>query len=152
MIRAIIDRFGIWNIVAVFVALGFAVLMWFWWYATHTVFREYFADTVTIAGDPYDVTHWQGVDAAGSPLNMRACFVIDGEIQAPPALDPKPEPGPGWFRCFNPDFIASELADGKGMAYVAQSEEFPGVDRIIAVLSGGRAFMWRQSNGRLGGS
>ncbi|MGR3715748.1 MAG: DUF6446 family protein [Thermohalobaculum sp.] len=122
----------------------------FWWSQNHAYYEETQADAVEIAGTVYPVTEWKGIDAASSPLKMRACFLIRESIEAPPALAPEPLVAPGWFRCFNAEFIADELARDYVAAYVAQFNDPYGFDRIVAVFPGGRAYMWRQPNGLLG--
>jgi len=130
--------------------VGFTLLfgLVFWWFQTHAFYtetksREHF---VVIADQAYPVTEWEGIEASSSPLKMRACFLIHGEIQAAPAIEPEPLVAPAWFRCFNAEFIAENLASGYTSAYVAERNDPRGFDRIVAVFPGGRAYMWRQPN------
>jgi hypothetical protein len=118
----------------------------FWWFQSHAFYSETKADEaeVVIAGSPYRVTEWEGLDASSSPLKMRACFLIRDPIEALPALAPEPLVAPGWFRCFNAEVIAENLASGYAKAYVAERNNPHGFDRIVAVFPGGRAYMWRQ--------
>ncbi len=132
------------------VAFVFLFGLAFWWAQNHAFYQETQADEVVIAGTVYPVTQWKGIDAASSPLKMRACFLILETITAPPAIDPEPLVAPGWFRCFNAEVIAENLARDYVTAYVAQTNDPYGFDRIVAVFPGGRAYMWRQPNGLLG--
>ena len=124
----------------------------FWWFQSHAFYSETKADehTVIIDGVGYPVTEWNSIDATSSPLKMRACFLIREEIEALAALDPEPLVAPGWFRCFNAEVIAENLASGYTKAYVAERNNPRGFDRIVAVFPGGRAYMRRQPNGILG--
>ncbi len=136
-------------VVAGLVALTVLFGLVFWWFQSHAFYSETKAEQaeVVIAGSPYRVTEWNGIDASSSPLKMRACFLIEGPIDALSALAPEPLVAPGWFRCFNAEVIAENLATGYAKAYVAQRNDPRGFDRIVAVFPGGRAYMWRQPNG-----
>ncbi len=118
----------------------------FWWFQSHAFYQETRADEaeVVIAGTYYRVTEWNSIDASTSPLKMRACFLIADPIKAMPALAPEPLVAPGWFRCFNAQVIAENLASDYAKAYVAERNDPRGFDRIVAVFPGGRAYMWRQ--------
>ncbi len=124
----------------------------FWWFQEHAFYQETQADQaeIVIAGQVYPVTEWKSIDAASSPLKMRACFLIRETIEALPALAPEPLVAPGWFRCFNAEVIAENLTSDYAKAYVAERNDPHGFDRIVAVFPGGRAYMWRQPNGILG--
>jgi Family of unknown function (DUF6446) len=131
--------------------LGFIFLfaLALWWFQTRVFFQEFQADTVEIAGTVYPVARWKGVDSNSSPLQLRACFVIDEPFEALPALEPEPLVAPGWFKCFNARVIEENLESGYAKAFIAARNEPPGFDRIIAVFPGGRAYMWRQLNGTI---
>ena len=123
----------------------------FWWFQSHAFYTETRADehTVTIDGVGYPVTEWKSIDAASSPLKMRACFLIRETIEALPALAPEPLVAPGWFRCFNAEVIAENLTSDYAKAYVAERNDPHGFDRIVAVFPGGRAYMWRQPGAQI---
>ena len=128
-----------------------AVIAAFWWFHGRDFYTEIQADTVRIAGNDYPVTEFRGIEAAGSPDKLRACFRIRDEIFAPPASNPQPRVAPGWFKCFYPDRIIEELAAGKAWVYLAEYNNPPGYDRIVVVYDSPRdanlrAFMWRQPN------
>ncbi len=128
--------------------IGFSVLfgLAFWWYWEHVFYRETQASSVRIAGTDYPVTEWRGIDAENLPLEMRACFVIGDAFEAPPALSPEPPVAPGWFKCFDTDFIIEYLARNYAKAYVAERDDPKGFDRMIAVFPSGWVYMWRQPN------
>lgn len=123
---------------------GVVVIVGVWWFAGHTGYRPSVAREVVIAGDVYEVSRWVGVVAPGEPEKARACFRVETDITAPPELEPRPTPGPDWLRCFNPDFIMESLATDDATAYVAEYDDPPGWNRIIAVVPGRRVFMWHQ--------
>ncbi len=126
--------------------IGFTLVfgMAFWWFQEHAFYDEIWSDEVVIRGAVYPVTDWRGITSESSPLKMRACFVLTEEFDAPPSLEPMPLVAPGWFKCFNAQFITENLANGYGKAYVVASGEPHGFDRIIAVFPGGNTYMWRQ--------
>ncbi|MGF1447193.1 MAG: DUF6446 family protein [Pikeienuella sp.] len=107
-------------------------------------YEETDAAAVEIAGQSYRVTEWQGIDAGSSPLKLRACFRIEGTVDAPVAADPTPLVAPYWFDCFDAAAIAGALEAGEATAYLAAAEERHGADRMVAVFPDGRAYMWRQ--------
>jgi hypothetical protein len=133
------------------VALGAAALlavMAYWWFVSHTFYEETYQDTVSIAGEVYPVTEWRGVVSDKSPLDARACFLLRAPFEALEELSPRPTDAPAWFRCFNAQVIRENLATGYATAYVAESDDPPGFDRIVAVFPGGRSYMWRQPAGQ----
>ncbi len=145
--RRVSGKYVITGLVAFTLLFGLA----FWWFQEHAFYTETQAQehTVVIAGQAYPVTEWKSIEATSSPLKMRACFLIRDSIQALPAMAPEPLVAPGWFRCFNAEFIAENLARDYAKAYVAQRDDPRGFDRIVAVFPGGRAYMWRQLNGTI---
>ena len=119
------------------------------WYAqVHAFYEETEAESVTIAGRTYAAGDWQGIDAASSPLKLRACFRLEETPDAPIAEEPTPLVAPAWFECFDAEAIGRALEAGEATAYLAASEEAEGVHRIVARFPDGRAFMWRQLDER----
>lgn len=129
------------------VGLGIAVLAYLWWDYGHVAYEPVWAEEVEIAGETFKVRRWEGVASPDDAGGLRACFLLQQEIPAPPELNPQVPTAPDWLRCFNSEFIAEALASGKGKAYVAARNDPPGYDRVIAVLPGGRIYMWPQPNG-----
>jgi len=117
------------------------------WYAlNYAYFEQFTVNQVEIAGELYDVSNFEGIDATSSPLHLRACFRLSRPVEAPIAEMPTPLVGPGWFECFDAEAIDNALESGAAVAYLAAAETAAGVDRIVAVYPDGRAFMWRQLN------
>ena len=117
-----------------------------WYFQTYAFYAELGAETVTIAGRDYAVSDYRGIDAMTSPLKLRSCFYLPAVPDAPVAENPTPLVAPGWFDCFDARTIAEALEAGDAIAYLAQPDEFDGVDRLVARYADGRAFEWRQFN------
>jgi hypothetical protein len=126
--------------------VGFVLVfgMGFWWFQEHAFYDETYSDVVTIEGWEYPVTQWKGITSDSSPLKMRACFVIKVPFEAEETNGATPLVAPGWFRCFDAKFLTEQLDREYAKAYIAQRDDPKGFDRIIAILPGGRSYMWRQ--------
>jgi hypothetical protein len=124
----------------------FAVALWYAQF--HAFYEEIGAEAVEIAGEPYPVEDFRGIDAGTSPLKLRACFVLPEAPDAPPYPRAEPLVAPGWFECFDARALAEALAAGEAQAYLAEEEEFEGADRVVLRFPDGRAFMWRQLDER----
>ena len=128
-------------ILLTFTAIFGAVL---WYFQTYAFYATLGAEKVTIAGQEYSISNYRGIDAMTSPLKLRSCFEMHGTIDAPLAENPTPLVAPDWFDCFDARVIGEALEAGEAVAYVAEPEEFVGVDRIVARFPDGRAYEWRQ--------
>ena len=124
-----------------FTALFAAVL---WYFQTYAFYAEMGAESVMIGGQEYSVSNYRGIDAVTSPIKRRACFEMHGTIDAPIAENPTPLVAPSWFDCFDAREIHEALEAGEAVAYVAEAQEFEGVDRLVARFPDGRAYEWRQ--------
>ncbi|MDZ4135558.1 MAG: DUF6446 family protein [Paracoccaceae bacterium] len=106
--------------------------------------------TVAGAVEPLAVRDLQAIDADTSPIRFRACFRLMDAVPTPQTyrVYPKAEPlvAPGWFGCFDAAEIGAALQDGTATAYLGVENYHYGIDRIVAVLSDGRAFAWHQIN------
>ncbi|GEM_PF-4604227 len=95
--------------------------------------------------------NFQGIDANTSPLRFKGCFTSVNSI---PFLtetyqiydNATPLGGPSWFECYDVEEITDELDTGAAIAFLGERNIKPGVDRVIAVLSDHRAFVWHQFN------
>ena len=130
--------------------LAFAVLFGvvLWYFQTRAFYHVIHADSVTVAGKTVPVTDFRGIDAGTSPLKLRACFRMPALPDAPRTDEATPLGTPGWFDCYDQQAIADALATGHAVAYLAAANEPDGFDRIVVRMEDGRAFMWRQSNGK----
>ena len=118
-----------------------------WWFQTRAWYDEVTGvETVVVAGQEVPVTEWQGIDAASSPIKLRACFRTEPEAlsAAPVAEAPTPLIAPDWFDCFDAEALTRALEAGEARAVRAAAGEFDATERLIAVYPDGRAYMWRQ--------
>jgi len=138
--------------ILVLLLLGFTVVfaVGLWWFQTRAFYEETEVEAVAVAGEPYPVTGWQGIDATSSPLKLRACFRLAPEAVAAiadrlqPYEDATPLVAPGWFDCFDAGALTRALEDGRATAWIAAAEDRPGADAVIAAYPDGRAYLWRQ--------
>lgn len=109
--------------------------------------------TSIVSGQPETilVDDIQGIDADSSPLRFRACFhtpltqaMLTETYEIYDHADPLT--APGWFDCFDAAAIGAALESGEAIAFLSESEIHPGIDRVVAVFSDGRAFAWHQLN------
>jgi hypothetical protein len=135
---------------AVLVGMGLALVVFaaaLWWFQTRAWYTEVTGvAAVTVAGREVPVAEWRGIDAASSPIKLRACSRVEpGALaSAPPAESPTPLVAPGWFDCFDAGALTAALDNGQARAVLAERGEFEGTERLIAVFPDGRAYMWRQ--------
>jgi Family of unknown function (DUF6446) len=135
---------------AVLIGMGLALLVFaalLWWFQTRAWYEEVTGvETVTVDGREVPVADWRGIDAASSPIRLRACFRVDPEAlaDAPVAEAPTPLVAPDWFDCFDAAALTAALGAGEALAVRAAADEFEDTERLIAVYPDGRAFMWRQ--------
>jgi hypothetical protein len=118
-----------------------------WWFQTRAWYDEVTGvDTVEVAGRAMPVSDWRGIDAASSPIKLRACFRVEpGALADAPAADaPTPLIAPEWFGCFDAGALTAALAAGEARAVRAAAGEFEATERLIAIYPDGRAYMWRQ--------
>lgn len=142
------------TIVIVTLLFGAAV----YWVQEYAYYERLPADTpITLVnratGEPerIEVTDFQGIDAASSPLRFRACFrPLMSEVTLSETYEPYPNPtpltGPRWFTCYNAVEIGEALERGEAMAFLSVREIHDGVDRVVAVFPDGRAYAWHQLN------
>jgi hypothetical protein len=101
------------------------------------------------APEPILVQNIQGIDAGSSPLRFRACFdtpmtqamLSETYVTYTGAV---PLIAPSWFDCFDATEIGEALKSGEALAFLAQAQIAPQIDRVVAVFPDGRAFAWHQ--------
>ena len=99
--------------------------------------------------EPILVENIQGIDADSSPLRFRACFttpltqamLTETYIAYKGAV---PLNAPSWFDCFDAAEIGRALEEGTALAFLAQAQIAPQIDRVVAVFPDGRAYAWHQ--------
>jgi hypothetical protein len=97
------------------------------------------------------VTGIEGIDADSSPIKFRACFttplslaMLTETYRDYPGAEPLI--APRGFDCFDAEAIGRALETGEALAFLSEPNIHPGVDRVVAVFSDGRAFAWHQLN------
>ena len=60
--------------------------------------------------------------------------------------DAEPLTAPGWFDCFDAEAIAAELRTGTAIAFTGTRNFEYGIDRVVAITSDGRGYVWHQVN------
>ncbi|MEL7280875.1 MAG: DUF6446 family protein [Pseudomonadota bacterium] len=94
---------------------------------------------------------FQAIDANSSPIRYRACFTTAMEAEALAQTyvtyeDAVPLEAPGWFDCFDADFVGQGLESGSATAFLGQRDVIYGIDRVVAVFETGQGFVWHQIN------
>ncbi|MEM6596101.1 MAG: DUF6446 family protein [Pseudomonadota bacterium] len=92
-----------------------------------------------------------GIDAESSPIRYRACFTTPSSLAMLTETfeifeDAEPLTAPGWFDCFDAEAIAAELRTGTAIAFTGTRNFEYGIDRVVAITSDGRGYVWHQVN------
>ena len=95
---------------------------------------------------PLAVRDIQAIDANSSPIRFRACFQVDGPVEAVAYPAAEPLTAPEWFSCFDAEAIGEALETGEATAYLGAENHPYGIDVVLAVLPDGRGYAWRQIN------
>ncbi|MDO6584935.1 DUF6446 family protein [Salipiger sp. 1_MG-2023] len=104
-------------------------------------------------GAPQHIVYndFEGIDASSSPIRFRGCFHTPETLQS---LDSRferytaaqPRNAPFWFGCFDAEAIGLLIETGEAHVYAAQRNVEYGIDRVIAVASDGRGWIWEEIN------
>ena len=83
-----------------------------------------------------------------SKLKLRGCFKIDPSAFEffVTSIKASPLSAPFWFECFDYKEIQSDIDNGTLKAYLAEENEYPGIDRYVAISINGIGYEWRQLN------
>ncbi len=104
------------------------------------------------AEDPQPIPYsaFQAIDADSSPIRYRACFKTDLTAQDLATFqrveNPEPLTAPGWFGCYDAVAIAEALKSGQAQAFMGAKNIHYGVDRIVAITTDGRGYVWHALN------
>ena len=149
------------RLIVAFIVFSAAVGGAFLWYTAERAFYEPVAfppgaeiRLVPLTSDQPEaivVAGVEGIDASSSPIKFRACFTTPLTLamltetyrvydQAEPLV------APSGFDCFDAAAIGRALETGEALAFLSEPNIHPGVDRVVAVFSDGRAFAWHQLN------
>ncbi|MEM7422442.1 MAG: DUF6446 family protein [Pseudomonadota bacterium] len=137
---------GRWLIISGAIVLaGFTAVLW-WTQTRAYYFNLPETDRITVSDRAILVEQFVGIDAASSPIKLRACMTLDpaGLDGVEPSDAATPLTPPPWFDCFDAKTLTRDLESGDATAYLAASDEFDGSRRFVAVYPDGRAYMWRQ--------
>ncbi len=136
-------------------ALLSGVLMWYLQvYAYYDELTPAQVGEVTVLDDraapiTVAVSNLRAIDSNSSPIRFRACMDIeDASAFDNAVIHERAEPlvAPGWFDCYDARDVGEALEIGQARAYVWKLNEPYGIDRILAVMPGGRALAWNQIN------
>ena len=94
------------------------------------------------------VEDYIGIRSDVSKLKLRGCFNIDPSAFEffVTSIKASPLSAPFWFECFDYKEIQSDIDNGTLKAYLAEENEYPGIDRYIAISINGIGYEWRQLN------
>jgi hypothetical protein len=103
------------------------------------------------ASESLAVTDFQAIDADSSPIRYRACFATQVSAQDlaaryQPYGAAVPRNAPFWFDCFDARSIGEGVANGDISLYLGQKNISFGVDRIVAIDTLGRGWVWHELN------
>lgn len=101
--------------------------------------------------EPILTDNFRAIDADSSPIRYRACFETNlslATLSESYVLSEEMEPrnAPGWFDCFDAKAIGAELEAGTALTFLSQKNIHYGVDRIVAITSDGRGYIWHELN------
>lgn len=101
--------------------------------------------------EPILFENFNAIDASSSPIRFRACFETTQSLAMLTETylvydSPEPLTGPNWFDCYDAQEVGAALETGEAVAFLAQENVEYGVDRVAAILSDGRGFLWHQIN------
>ena len=87
---------------------------------------------------------------ASSALKLRGCFEVDPSVLSDQQLAENPTPlaAPFWFKCFDYEYLHNQIVKGYPKVYLAQKNEYDGIDRLVLVFDNGKAYQWRQLNSK----
>ncbi|EEB85101.1 DUF6446 family protein [Roseobacter sp. GAI101] len=95
--------------------------------------------------------NFRAIDADSSPIRYRACFetplslaMLTETYVVSDKVDPRN--APGWFDCFDAGAIGAEIEAGTALTFLSQKNIHFGVDRIVAITSDGRGYIWHELN------
>ena len=94
------------------------------------------------------VEDYIGIRSDVSKLKLRGCFNIDPSAFEffLTSIKASPLSAPFWFECFDYKEIQSDIDNGTLKAYLAEENEYPGIDRYVAISINGIGYEWRQLN------
>ena len=103
----------------------------------------------TTVAIPYE--NFQAIDAESSPIRYRACFTTSLSLEQlsetyVSVAKAEPRNAPAWFECFDSAAIVQALETGEARAFLGAKNIHYGTDRIVAITSDGRGYVWHDLN------
>ncbi|WP_298846079.1 DUF6446 family protein [uncultured Ruegeria sp.] len=99
---------------------------------------------------PIAYSGFQAIDADSSPIRYRGCFETDLKPDQMtgfvPVENPEPLIAPGWFDCYDAVTLADALKSGQAKAFLGAKNIHFGVDRIVAITTDGKGYVWHALN------
>ncbi len=127
------------------VVMGFGL-----WYSIERAYYYQVSGVTEVQayGKTMPVSDYKGIDAATSPLKMRACFKVNWDYIPSDSYKGEATPliAPSNFKCFDAGQLTRDLESGKATAILSKGNKPYGFDTYIMQYPDGRAFMWRQIN------
>ncbi|MCT4554608.1 MAG: DUF6446 family protein [Pelagimonas sp.] len=109
--------------------------------------------TVLASGAPESILYddFQAIDADSSPIRYRACFRTPMSLAMMTETyeiyeGAEPKVAPGWFDCFDAQEIGAQIASDQAIVFTSQRNFEWGIDRVVAVTSDGRGYVWHEVN------
>ncbi len=101
--------------------------------------------------EPIVTNNFSAIDADSSPIRYRACFETTHSLAMLSETyvvteNIEPRNAPGWFDCFDAKSIGMELEAGTALTFLSQKNVHFGVDRVVAITSDGRGYIWHELN------
>ncbi|TCL08624.1 hypothetical protein BXY66_0662 [Shimia isoporae] len=150
------------KIVGVFIVLtallGGAAIYWLQVYGFYETIEASSAKddvqlTLLVTGEPEPILYedFQAIDADSSPIRYRACFTTGMSAALLTETyemieHAEPRNAPEWFDCFDAKEIGTALESGEALAFLGQKDVIYGIDRLVAIMSDGRGFVWHEIN------
>ena len=105
---------------------------------------------IEVNGNSIPVKNYEGIESASSALKLRGCFEVDPSVFSDQQLAENPTPlaAPFWFKCFDYEYLHNQIVKGYPKVYLAQKNEYDGIDRLVLVFDNGKAYQWRQLNSK----
>mgnify|MGYP005993730393 CR=1 FL=1 len=106
---------------------------------------------VSNEAEPILTDNYRAIDADSSPIRYRACFDTSlslAMLSETYVLTPEitPRNAPGWFDCFDAAAIGAALEEGSALTFMSEKNIHYGVDRVVAITSDGRGYVWHELN------
>jgi hypothetical protein len=134
-------------ILLVVITLIFGVV--FFYFQTYAYYSKVNAkEQIIVNKIQIKVEDYIGIRSDVSKLKLRGCFNIDPSAFEffETSIKASPLSAPFWFECFDYKEIQSDIDNGTLKAYLAEENEYPGIDRYVAISINGIGYEWRQLN------